>query len=120
MLRYYIFAVVLLGLAGCGGDSGPMQTLDDGLNHNSPTDNNGNGQQDPDAAMEEGAEMPALGEMRAGRSFETDQRDSDRDGIAGLDPIISDAPPTCARPAFNVDDGPACTSVGTKIGRAHV
>ncbi|WP_305967543.1 CocE/NonD family hydrolase [Marinobacter salsuginis] len=113
MLRNYFLAVVLLALAGCGGDSGPAQTADDTLNRNSPTDNNENGLQDPDAGMEEGAEMPALGEMRAGRSFETDQRDSDRDGIAGLDPIISDAPPTCARPGFNFDDGPDCTSAGT-------
>ena len=28
MLRNYFLAVVLLALAGCGGDSGPAQTAD--------------------------------------------------------------------------------------------
>lgn len=58
--------------------------------------------------------QPTLGPLVEGRSFATDTRDTDRDGIDGLDPIISDAPPTCARPGFNLDSGPDCTAAGTE------
>jgi len=112
MLRYGLILIASLTLAACGGDSGST-IAGNGSPGTAPSAN-----QPPDSASgsesETDAESPVLGEMVEGRTFATDQRSIDRDGIEGLDPIVSDAPPTCARPGFNFDDGPECTAVGTE------
>lgn len=106
MLRPAIVAIAFsMLLTACGGDSeSPSDPLDTTVEQ--PTTPN------PTPAPE--PLPPMLGEQVEGRTFATDQRAADRDGLEGIDPIISDAPPTCARPGFTSDGGPQCTAVGTE------
>jgi ABC-2 type transport system ATP-binding protein len=121
MLRIFFVALFSLLIVACGADdegrSVSSASANDVAGSVGPTTSEPELELELELEPEPEPELelePELGAMLEGRIFATDERGNDRDGIEGIDPIISDAPPTCARPGFNFDAGPECTSAGTK------
>lgn len=112
MLRMFAVTLLSLLITACGADDEGQARITS--SENGTGESEGLTESGLESEVEPGLEAPVLGPMVEGRIFATDERESDRDGVEGIDPIISDAPPTCARPGFNFDGGPDCTLAGTK------
>lgn len=52
-----------------------------------------------------------LGDWVEARSFATDKRGEDRDGFAGIEPVISNVPKTCTPAEKLIKRGPDCSNV---------
>lgn len=107
--------VMVLVLSACSGGGDTPSTTDD---TSSKVSTNQSG--DVATIADDGVagqdtsttETPVvLGDWVEARSFATDKRGEDRDGFAGIEPVISSAPKTCTPAEKLIKRGPDCANV---------
>ena len=113
-LRGALVPLVALTLVACGGDSGSEPVTETSVQASAnpkpgsaqPGNNSGagNGSGDTAPEVELGPVVPAV-------AYATDTRTENRDPFPNIQPIISDAPPSCAPEGRPLASGPFCDDV---------
>lgn len=89
--RQWLLATTIAAiLAGCGGDDNS-----DGSVTSASPEGSGAGSDIGRDGSPGNPDIPDVGQRISAFQFESDQRSFDRDGMPGLNPILSSAPPTC-------------------------
>ncbi len=107
ILRIVLSASLAALLAACGG-SNSSQSSATNSTANTAADSNSSAVITSANPNTDTAPVKPKGKLVAARNFATDTRKKDRDGIKGLQPILSRAPKTCKAASTLVGSGPKC------------